>query len=86
VQSGSGDFNAPTTRVISLLLVVYVYDASQNTFKQLPDMPANLPVQIYNARKALHLIEEGGRAIHQHSVYGSDCLNVPVVQQSMAQH
>ncbi len=59
LQSGSGDFRAPTVRVVHLLLVVYVYDSHLDTFKKLPDMPANLPVQIYNACRALRLIEQG---------------------------
>ena len=46
LQSGSGDFRAPTVRVVHLLLVVYVYDSHLDTFTKLPDMPANLPVQI----------------------------------------
>ncbi|DBA92222.1 TPA: hypothetical protein ACH3X1_015929 [Trebouxia sp. C0004] len=58
-MSASGNFTAPTVRVVHLLLVVYVYDSHLDTFKKLPDMPANLPVQIYNACKALRLIEKG---------------------------
>ena len=59
LQSGSGDFRTPTVRVVHLLLVVYVYDLHLDTFKKLPDMPANLPVQIHNACKALRVIEQG---------------------------
>ena len=59
LQSGSGDFNAPTIQLIKLLLIMYVYDTHQSNFIQLPDMPASLPVQIYNARKALQLIDQG---------------------------
>ena len=42
-----------------MLLVVYVYDAAQDTFKQVPGMPAHMPLQIHNAMKALELIYEG---------------------------
>lgn len=59
VQSGSGDFTAPTVRLIKVLLIGYVYDGHDNTFRQLPDMPLNLPMQIWNAKKALRMIGEG---------------------------
>lgn len=42
-----------------MLLVVYVYDAVQDTFKQVPGMPPHMPLQIHNAMKALQLINEG---------------------------
>ena len=59
MQGGSGERNAPTLRLIKLLLVVYVYDAEQDTFKPLPGMPAHLPLQIHNATRALQSIAEG---------------------------
>ena len=64
LQGGSGQLQAqPTLRLISLLLVVYIYDTSRDTFKQLPSMPPHIPLQIYNAAKALELIEEGKAVI-----------------------
>lgn len=50
---------AAALRKIKVLLVVYVYDAVQDTFKQVPGMPAHMPLQIHNAMKALQLINEG---------------------------
>jgi len=50
---------AAALRKIKVLLVVYVYDAVQDTFKQVPGMPAHMPLQIQNAMKALQLINEG---------------------------
>ncbi|KAL3156301.1 hypothetical protein ABBQ32_012570 [Trebouxia sp. C0010 RCD-2024] len=58
-ESGTGGAQAPAIRLISLLLVVYIYDDLQDTFKQLPGMPAHIPLQIHNARKALQLVDEG---------------------------
>ncbi len=58
MQGGSGETAA--LRKIKVLLVVYVYDAVQDTFKQVPGMPAHMPLQIHNAVKALQLINEGG--------------------------
>ena len=50
---------ATALRKIKVLLVVYVYDAAQDTFKQVPGMPAHMPLQIHNAMKSLQLINEG---------------------------
>ncbi|DBA77564.1 TPA: hypothetical protein ACH3X1_009370 [Trebouxia sp. C0004] len=58
-QGGSDELKAAALRKIKVLLVVYVYDAVQDTFKQLPGMPAHMPLQIHNAVKALQLINEG---------------------------
>jgi len=46
-------------RAIRLLLVWYVYNAESDTFMPLMDMPADICVQIHNARKALDLIDTG---------------------------
>lgn len=46
-------------RTITVLLVVYVFDFMADTYKPRPDMPKDLPLQIYNARKALQLIDRG---------------------------
>lgn len=59
VQGGNGELKAAALRKIKVLLVVYVYDAVQDTFKQVPGMPAHVPLQIHNAMKALQLINEG---------------------------
>ncbi|KAL0028992.1 hypothetical protein WJX77_010388 [Trebouxia sp. C0004] len=59
VLGGSDELKAAALRKIKVLLVVYVYDAVQDTFKQLPGMPAHMPLQIHNAVKALQLINEG---------------------------
>ena len=48
-------------RVLTVLLVVYVDDASADNFTALPDMPRDLPLQIHNARQALQLIDKGDR-------------------------
>ena len=58
-QGGGGELKTKNLRLIKLLLVVYVYDAAQGTFKQVPSMPAHMPLQIHNAMKALQLINEG---------------------------
>ena len=59
VQGESDESKAAALRKIKVLLVVYVYDAVQDTFKQVPGMPAHMPLQIHNAMKALQLINEG---------------------------
>ena len=63
VQSGGGELQAPALRLIELLLVVYIYDDLQDTFKHLPGMPAHIHVQIHNARKALQLVDTGTVAV-----------------------
>ena len=60
LQGVSIDHRPPSVRLMTLLLVVYVYDMDQDTFVQLPDMPESLPVQLWNAKKALQSIDEGG--------------------------
>ena len=62
MQRKDEEYRPPSLRLITLLLVVYVYDIDQDTFKQLPDMPPSLPVQLWNAKKALQSIEQGGLA------------------------
>ena len=39
--------------------MVYVYDAAEDTFKKLPDMPVGTPSQVHNAELALRLIDQG---------------------------
>ena len=51
-------------RTITVLLLVYLYDSAADTFKPLPGMPRDLPLQIYNAQQALHLIETGAMHLH----------------------
>lgn len=53
------DADCKVLRTFKLLYTVYVYDGSQDIFKPLPDMPEGLPLQIFNARKALALIDAG---------------------------
>ncbi len=50
---------APALHLISLLLVVYVYDAAVDNFKVIPDMFVGTTTWIHNAQKALHRIESG---------------------------
>lgn len=50
--------NAPE-RLIVLHLVVYIYDEVAGTFRQLPDMPADLPRQVLQANAALHAMAAG---------------------------
>ena len=57
-------------RTFKLLYTVYVYDEEQDTFKPLPDMPEDLPLQIFNARKALALIDAGDNPLPCHLVSG----------------
>ena len=59
LQGASSDHRPPSMRLMTLLLVVYVYDMDQDTFTQLPDMPESLPVQLWNAKKALQSIDQG---------------------------
>ena len=63
IQGGSGQLEASPIRKIKVLLVVYVYDTVQDTFKQVPGIPAHIPLQIHNAMKALQMINEGSACI-----------------------
>ena len=56
ISSGS---TVPALHLISLLLVVYIYDAAEDNFKVVPGMPAGASTQMHNAQKALQLIELG---------------------------
>ena len=53
-------------RTFKLLYTVYVYDEDEDVFKPLPDMPEDLPLQIFNARKALALIDAGEDSLPLH--------------------
>ncbi len=46
-------------RSIQLLMIVYIYEAAADTFVDLPDMPADMPLQICTAIQALQAIETG---------------------------
>ena len=46
-------------KLFVLHLTVYVYDQVAETFRQLPDMPADLPHQILRANEALQEIDAG---------------------------
>jgi len=46
-------------RSVQLLLMLYIYDPVADTFVPLPDMPAELPLQIHNAVHALQTIDAG---------------------------
>ena len=46
-------------KLFVLHLTVYVYDQLAETFKQLPDMPADLPHQVLHANEALQEINAG---------------------------
>ena len=60
LQQGGCAGKAPQPQnVIRLLLVVYVYDAEQNTFLKLPSLLPVAPVRLRNATLALHKISEG---------------------------
>lgn len=59
MQYDKDDYQAPIVQLIHILLVVYVYDAGNNTFRMLPDMPTGIPVKVHNAKLALHAIAEG---------------------------
>lgn len=69
LQHGTDAFGTPILRLMRLLLV-YVYNADQNTFTKLPDMPASMPVSIQNAKLALRLIGEGQYAFLSFWVHG----------------
>lgn len=51
LQGADDELKAPTACLITLLLVVYIYDEADDTFKQLPGMPAHIPLQIHNAKR-----------------------------------
>ena len=59
MQSDNDSLPAPTMHVICLLLVVYVHDAAEDTFKKLSDLPPDFPTRLHNALKALQQIEQG---------------------------
>lgn len=42
-----------------LNLLVYIYDAQDDKFKQLPDMPWDIPQQILDANEALQRVTAG---------------------------
>ena len=65
MQCHVDDCGTPTLRLIHILLVVYFYDAGNNTFRMLPDMPTGIPVKVHNAKRALRSIAEGQQ--HHHS-------------------
>lgn len=44
-----------------LHLTVYIFDATANTFRQLPDIPIDVPDQIQQANVALQAIAAGER-------------------------
>lgn len=46
-------------RVFKLLLDTYVYNVQLGTFVPLPNMPAELPLQLCSAAKALQAIDQG---------------------------
>lgn len=56
------DANCTALRTFRMLYTVYVYDGHENVFKPLPGMPEGLPLQIFNARKALAMIDAGESA------------------------
>ena len=58
-QYGTDHHVKPLLRSIRLQLVVYVYDAAEDTFKRLPDMPVGTSSQVHNAKLALRLIDQG---------------------------
>ena len=51
-------------RSIQLLMIVYIYEAAADTFVDLPDMPADMPLQICTAIQALQAIETGELTLH----------------------
>ena len=48
-----------TQRRLSLLLVLYIYSAEEETFVPIPDVPADLPAQISAAIQHLHQMGSG---------------------------
>ncbi len=44
---------------IQLLMIVYIYEPAADTFVEIPDMPADIPLQIRTAIQALQAIETG---------------------------
>lgn len=51
--------NSNTARVFALLLTMYMYSSASGTFCPVPTMPTGVPLQVYNAKRALQLISEG---------------------------
>ena len=44
---------------VQLLLIVYIYEPAADTFVEIPDMPADISLQIRTAIQALQAIETG---------------------------
>ncbi|DBA65621.1 TPA: hypothetical protein ACH3X2_002681 [Trebouxia sp. C0005] len=55
-----GKSQQPAQRFLVLNLLVYIYDAQDDKFKQLPDMPWDIPQQILDANEALQRVTAGG--------------------------
>ena len=54
-QDGTDSHNA---RVFVLLLTMYMYTSAAGTFCPIPSMAIGVPLQMYNANKALQLIDK----------------------------
>lgn len=51
--------STPESKVFKLLLDTYVYNVPLGTFVPLPNIPAELPLQLCSAAKALQAIDQG---------------------------
>jgi len=58
---GHGSGSTQAHRTIELLMVSYLYDAEEDAFLPIPDMPPELPLQLHNAISQLQAIAVSGK-------------------------
>ncbi|KAL0045435.1 hypothetical protein WJX82_006584 [Trebouxia sp. C0006] len=59
-HQGHGSGSNQAHRTIELLMVSYLYDAEEDAFLPIPDMPPELPLQLHNAISQLQAIAVSG--------------------------
>jgi hypothetical protein len=62
-------------RRLQLLLVVYVYDANEETFLPVPDMPLGLSSHLSAVIQHLHQISSGEHQAMSQNLHRSCCCN-----------
>ena len=63
-------------RVFVLLLTMYMYSSATGTFCAIPSMPTGVPLQVFNAKKALTLISEGKLSVSKQQFRHSCCFEL----------
>lgn len=58
---GDGSSSTEAHRTLELLMVSYLYDAEEDAFLPIPDMPPELPLQLHNAISQLQAIAVSGK-------------------------